>query len=140
MRAIEPPAAPTTHESIERIAVSRPMTRSVRITVRPPFTTLTLELVPPHSSTMPSWRPSSCSAAATPAAGPLPIVNDGARRNASTLIAPPSPRSTSSGTSIPASRRTLSTTVAVRSTTGRIDALMAADTVRVSSPYAPESS
>ena len=139
-RPSEPPAAPTTHESTERIDVGRPMTRSVRRTVRPPLTTLTFELVPPHSRTMPSVRESWCSAAATPAAGPEPIVNDGAARKASRLIAPPSPRRTSSGTSMPASRRTPSTTRAVRSTTGRIDAFTAAETVRVSRPYVPVSS
>jgi len=89
---------------------------------------------------MPSESESWCSAAATPAAGPEPIVNDGAARKASRLIAPPSPRRTSSGTSIPASRRTPSTTRAVRSTTGRIDAFTAAETVRVSRPYVPVSS
>ena len=95
---------------------------------------LTFELVPPHSSTIALPIASSCSAAATPAAGPEPIVSDGARLNALRLIAPPSPRSTSSGTSRPASASTRSTTVAVRSITCRIEALMAAETVRVSSP------
>ena len=57
------------------------------------------------ASAIPSW----CSAAATPAAGPEPTVNDGRRRNASTLIAPPSPRRTSSGTSRPASSSACST-------------------------------
>ena len=41
---------------------------------------------------------------------------------------------------MPASRRTPSTTRAVRSTTGRIDAFTAAETVRVSRPYVPVSS
>ena len=49
------------------------------------------------ASAIPSWW----SAAATPAAGPDPIVSDGRCRNASTLIAPPSPRRTRSGTSSP---------------------------------------
>ena len=47
-----PPAAPTTHQSTERIAVGRPITLSVRSTVRPPSTTETFEDVPPHSSTI----------------------------------------------------------------------------------------
>ena len=58
-------------------------------------------------------------------------------RNASTLMAPPSPRSTSSGTSRPDSFSASSTTAAVRSTTGRMLAFTAALTVRISSPYAP---
>jgi hypothetical protein len=40
----------------------------------------TFELVPPHSTTIASARPSWCSAAATPAAGPEPIVKHGRRR------------------------------------------------------------
>ena len=110
------------------------MTRSVRMTVRPRLTTLTFELVPPHSRTIPSVMPTWCRAAATPAAGPEPTVSDGVRRKDSRPIAPPSPRRTSSGTSIPASRSTRWTTVAVRWTTGRIDAFTAALIVRVSRP------
>ncbi len=136
-RAMLPPAAPTTQLSIERIAVGRPITRTERRTGRPPRTTETLELVPPHSTTIASETPTWCRAAATPAAGPEATVNDGRRRKASRLIAPPSPRRTSSGTSSPASRIPCSTSPAVRSTTGRIAALIAALTVRVSSPYAP---
>ena len=49
-----PPAAPTTQLSIARIAVGRPITRSVRSTVRPSRTTETFELVPPHSTTIPA--------------------------------------------------------------------------------------
>jgi hypothetical protein len=133
-RPMLPPAAPTTQLSTARTHVGRPITRSERRTGRPRFTIETFELVPPHSTTIASERPSWCSAAATPAAGPEPIVKDGRRRNASTLIAPPSPRSTSSGTSSPDSRSASSTTDAVRSTMGRMLALTAALTVRISSP------
>ena len=129
-----PPAAPTTQLSIERMHVGRPITRSVRSTGRPRLITETLELVPPHSTTIPSWIPSWCSAAATPAAGPEPTVNDGRRRNSSALIAPPSPRRTSSGASSPARSSAAATRLAVRSTTGRMLALIAALTVRVSRP------
>ena len=129
-----PPAAPTTQLSTARID-GRPAHDAQRAQHgRPRTTTETLELVPPHSTTIASASGSWCSAAATPAAGPEPIVSDGPRRKESTLIAPPSPRSTSSGTSRPASASASSTTGAVRSTTGRIAALIAALTVRVSSP------
>ncbi len=133
-RAMLPPAAPTTQLSTARTHVGRPITRRERTIGRPRLTTETFELVPPHSTTIASARPSWWSAAATPAAGPDPIVNAGRRRNDSTLIAPPSPRSTSSGTSSPASPSASSTTVAVCSTTGRMLALIAALTVRISSP------
>ena len=53
-----PPAAPTTQLSTERIAVGRPITRIERRTGRPLFTTETLELVPPHSTTTASATPS----------------------------------------------------------------------------------
>ena len=131
---MEPPAAPTTHESTELIDVGRPITRRSRRTVRPRLTTETFELVPPHSRMIPSVSRSWCRAAATPAAGPDPIVRDGADRNESSDMEPPSPRRTSSGTSMSASRSTRSTTLAVRSTTGRIEALTAAETVRTSRP------
>ena len=129
-----PPAAPTTQLSMARMAVGRPITRSERSTVRPSRTTEMLELVPPHSTTRPARSESWCSAAATPAAGPEPIVMVGAVRKASRFIAPPSPRSTSSGASRPASASACSTIAAVRCTSGRMLALMAAVTVRVSSP------
>ena len=129
-----PPAAPTTQLSTARTHVGRPITRSERTTGRPPLTTDTFELVPPHSTTIASASPSWCSAAATPAAGPEPIVKHGRRRKASTLIAPPSPRRTSSGTSSPASSSACSTRDAVRWTTGRMLALTAALTVRISRP------
>ena len=135
-----PPAAPTTQLSIERTQVGRPMTRSVRSTGRPFLITETFELVPPHSTTMPSRISSWWSAADTPAAGPEPIVNEGRRRNSRMLIAPPSPRRTRSGASRPASASADATSAVVRSTTGRMLAFTAALTVRVSSPYAPESS
>ena len=77
MRARLPPAAPTTQLSIARMHVGRPITRSVRSTGRPPFTTETFELVPPHSITIASRTASWWSAAATPAAGPEPTVSDG---------------------------------------------------------------
>ena len=67
-------------------------------------------------------------------------MNDGRRRKASTLIAPPSPRRTSNGTSSRAWASAHSTKAAARSTTGRMHALIAALTVRVSRPYAPVSS
>jgi hypothetical protein len=140
MRARLPPAAPTTQLSIARMHVGRPITRSVRSTGRPPLTTETFELVPPHSITIASRTASWCSAAATPAAGPEPTVSDGRRRNSETLIAPPSPRSTRSGTRRSARASASSTCAAVRSTTGRMLALIAALTVRVSSPYVPLSS
>ena len=74
-----PPAAPTTHESTERIAVGRPITFSVRSTVRPPLTTSRSSSCRRTPARCPSVSASWCSAAATPAAGPEPIVNDGAR-------------------------------------------------------------
>ena len=49
-----PPAAPTTQLSIERTQVGRPITRSVRSNGRPFLITETFELVPPHSTTIPS--------------------------------------------------------------------------------------
>ena len=129
-----PPAAPTTQLSTARTHVGRPITRSERTTGRPRLTTETFELVPPHSTTIASDSPSWCSAAATPAAGPEPIVKDGRLRKAAALMAPPSPRRTSSGTSRPDSFSASSTTDAVRSTTGRMLAFTAALTVRISSP------
>ena len=80
--AMLPPAAPTTQLSTARTQVGRPMTRSERTTGRPRLTIETFELVPPHSTTIASERPSWCSAAATPAAGPEPIVKEGRRRKA----------------------------------------------------------
>ena len=106
-----PPAAPTTQLSTERIAVGRPITRSERRTVRPRLTTETLELVPPHSRTIPSETPSWCSAAATPAAGPEPTVK---RRAAAGRPRGPSRRRRRAGRAAerrcPASRSACSTT------------------------------
>ena len=129
-----PPAAPTTQLSTARTHVGRPITLSERTTGRPRLTTETFELVPPHSTTIASESPSWCSAAATPAAGPEPIVKDGRLRNAAALMAPPSPRRTSNGTSRPDSFERLLDDGAVRSTTGRMLAFTAALTVRISSP------
>ena len=55
-----PPAAPTTQLSTARTHVGRPITRSERTTGRPRLTTETFELVPPHSTTIASARPSWC--------------------------------------------------------------------------------
>jgi hypothetical protein len=94
----------------------------------------TLVEVPPTSTITPSPIRSVRSAPATEAAGPEYSVRAGAARNPLRSVAPPSPRITMTGQVTPAAATPASTTSAVRSAIGRIEALSAAVTVRYSSP------
>ena len=55
--AMLPPATPTTQLSTARMKVGWFITRSVRSCGRPPRTTETFVLVPPHSTTIASVEP-----------------------------------------------------------------------------------